>query len=168
MNKEIYNIGTEKESMEKVLMDILRAKKLHISFAETVTGGMLVSRLVDVPGASDVLSRSFVTYGNDAKNEILGVDPGLIEEYGVVSAEVAEAMVKGLKKISKADVNISVTGYAGGADYNPDDGLCYFAISYEDIVDVEKHVFKGSRNEVRYHISSYILWKAGQIISSKR
>jgi PncC family amidohydrolase len=121
-----------------------------------------------VPGASEVLSRSFVTYGNDAKTEILGVDPSLIDRYGVVSAEVAEAMVKGLKKISKADVNISVTGYAGGADHNPDDGLCYFAISYDDMVNVEKQVFKGSRNEVRNLISTYILWKTGQIISSKR
>lgn len=160
-------IGSLYRTVEARLYEILYQKKLTISFGESVTGGMLTSRLINVKGASEVIGRSFITYSNDAKADILGVNSKIINKYGLVSPEVAEAMVKGLAKVSKADVNVSVTGYAGGEKANPDDGLCYFGFLYKDYLNIERLFFKGERNEVRTQITSYILWRVGQLLTLK-
>lgn len=162
-----YYIGSIYQTIEGKLYEILYQKQLKVSFAESVTGGMLASRLINVKGASEVIECSYVTYSNEAKSEILGVDPKLIKKYGVVSEEVAEAMAQGLAKISKADVNVSVTGYAGGNKDNPNDGLCYFSIIYKDFINIERHLFEGDRNEVRTQVASYILWRVGQLLTLK-
>lgn len=162
-----YYIGTIYQTIEGRLFEILYQKKLKICFAESCTGGLMVSRLINCKGASEVIGRSFVTYSNASKNEILGVDPKLIKKFGVVSAEVAEAMAEGLAKISKADVNVSVTGYAGGDQPNPDDGLCYFACSYNGFINIERLQFEGDRNQVRLKMASYILWRVGQLLILK-
>ncbi len=95
------------------LLDDLRLSGLKLVTAESCTGGLIAALLTEIPGSSDVLERGFVTYSNDAKVDAIGVPRELIEQFGAVSREVAEAMAKGALAHSKADVAIAVTGVAG-------------------------------------------------------
>jgi nicotinamide-nucleotide amidase len=95
------------------LLDGLRRRRLSLVTAESCTGGLLAGLLTEIPGASDVLERGLVSYSNTAKTDLLGVDPAVIERHGAVSAEVAEAMVRGAIACSPAQVAIAVTGIAG-------------------------------------------------------
>ena len=90
----------------------LNYKKLKISFAESCTGGMLASKITSISGASKVFGLGLVTYSNNAKISILKVNKRIIQKYGAVSTQCCEAMVKNLAKISKAQINVSVTGIA--------------------------------------------------------
>jgi nicotinamide-nucleotide amidase len=95
------------------LSEILRAKHLKISTAESCTGGIVAYLLTELPGSSEWFERGFVTYSNLAKQEMLGVNLQLIQSYGVVSQEVAEAMALGALTHSAADLSLAVTGIAG-------------------------------------------------------
>lgn len=97
----------------KKLYQILRSQGKIIVFAESMTGGALAANLIMIPGASQVIKQSYVTYNEIAKQETLQVSPHLIKRYGVVSREVAEAMNAGLKQLAVADVYVSITGNAG-------------------------------------------------------
>lgn len=97
---------------------------LMIATAESCTGGLLASLLTDVPGCSHAFERGFVTYTKDAKAELLGVDRGLLADPGPVSQVVARAMAEGALARSKADLAVSITGFAGGGD---EPGLVHFA-----------------------------------------
>ncbi len=88
----------------------LNKKRLKISFAESCTGGLLASEITSVSGASKVFGLGLVTYSNQAKISVLKVNKNIIEKYGAVSPECCEAMVKNLAKISKAQINVSITG----------------------------------------------------------
>lgn len=96
-----------------LLLDEFRAQKLKIATAESCTGGLIAAILTEVAGSSDVMERGFVTYSNEAKSEMLGVDAKLIADYGAVSEPVARAMAEGALNGSLADVAVSVTGIAG-------------------------------------------------------
>ena len=96
-----------------LLVEKLMEKGYRISFAESCTGGLLASKIVDVPNASSVLDMSFVTYSNESKMELLGVSENLIKEYGVVSEEVALKMAYGVSKKAKSQVGVGVSGIAG-------------------------------------------------------
>ncbi len=95
------------------LIAMMRSRTLKLATAESCTGGLIAAVLTEVPGASDVLDRGFVTYSNAAKVGMLGVDFDLIMRYGAVSAEVARAMAEGALRCSAADVAVAVTGIAG-------------------------------------------------------
>ena len=95
------------------LVKILIKKKLKISFAESCTGGMLASLITSISGASKVFNLGIVAYSNKSKMGILKVNKDIIKKYGAVSAECCEAMVVNLAKISKANINVSITGIAG-------------------------------------------------------
>ncbi len=95
------------------LIDGCRARRLMIASAESCTGGLIAALITSIAGSSDVFERGFVTYSNDAKCELLGVDPALIARYGAVSAEVAAAMAAGAITHSRAQLGVSVTGVAG-------------------------------------------------------
>jgi len=128
---------------EKVLAAYAK-KKIKIVTAESCTGGMISSMLTDIPGASDVFDRGYVTYSNTAKTDMLGVDAGLIKKHGAVSGEVAEAMARGALARSKADLAIAVTGIAGptGGSKKKPVGLVYIAAAsrhYEDAVVDKKY-----------------------------
>lgn len=99
--------------VEKVLVDLLIEKGWHISFAESCTGGLASAKLVSVPDASRVLNVSFVTYANEAKVEYLGVCQKTIDEYGVVSEQVAEEMAVGAACKNHAEVGVGISGIAG-------------------------------------------------------
>ena len=136
------------ELVLKEIIEILKIKKYKISFCESCTGGMLVSTLVSISGTSNVLEESYVTYSEDAKKKILGVNEKTIEKYTVYSKEVSKEMALGLKKISSSDVNISITGHAGG-DENKDNGVAYFTIIIGDNIYENKIRVDGNRDEVR-------------------
>ena len=101
--------------------------KVMIATAESCTAGMIAAALTDVPGASAVLDRGFVTYTNAAKTEMLGVPPALIEAKGAVSEEVARAMAEGALRHSDAGPAIAVTGIAGpgGSEFKPEGRVCF-------------------------------------------
>ncbi|BDS08172.1 putative competence-damage inducible protein [Oceaniferula spumae] len=101
------------ESLEQVVVRILTEQNKKLSLAESCTGGRIASRVTDVSGSSAVFTHGFVTYANEAKVEMIGVDADLIDTHGAVSEEVALAMAEGALKKSGADISASVTGIAG-------------------------------------------------------
>jgi nicotinamide-nucleotide amidase len=97
----------------EALLSTLRAKKLMLATAESCTGGLIAGVLTEIAGSSDVVERGFVTYSNEAKNELIGVPMAMIREHGAVSREVALAMAAGALAHSRADITVAVTGVAG-------------------------------------------------------
>ena len=131
----------------ELLVRLLRIKHLKISFAESCTGCMLSSVIIDIPGSSDVIEYSTVTYSDRIKNEILGVDKSVLEEKSAVSRECAAKMAECIRRLSLSDIGVSVTGYAG-----PDGdevGLVYIGISSAKGTSVHRYMFSGGRNDVR-------------------
>jgi nicotinamide-nucleotide amidase len=128
----------------KAVTFIVKAKGtgLRVASAESCTGGLVSAALTDVPGASDVFDRGFVTYSNEAKADLLGVPAPLIAAHGAVSAEVAQAMATGALAHSLADIAVSVTGVAGpgGGSAEKPVGLVHFACARRggDVVHVER------------------------------
>ena len=128
----------------KSLVEKLTKKKLKISFAESCTGGMLASSITSVSGASKIFDLGLITYSNKAKIKILKVNEKIIKNYGAVSAECCKAMVLNLSKISKANINVSITGIAGpkgGTKYKPV-GLVYIGIKKGKKIKIIKNIFK--------------------------
>lgn len=109
------------------ILQIAREQGVMIATAESCTGGLVAAALTEVPGSSDVFERGFVTYSNDAKTDLLGVDPALIDVQGAVSEEVARAMAVGALMRSQAQLAVSVTGIAGpgGSDHKPEGRVCF-------------------------------------------
>ena len=128
------------------------AEKKKIVTAESCTGGLVAAALTEISGSSAVLERGFVGYSNDAKTEVLGVMPELLEQYGAVSAEVAEAMATGALEFSLADVAVSVTGIAGpsGGTLAKPVGLVFFGFATRaGALFNSKCQFKGDRSDIR-------------------
>ena len=110
------------ESLEQVVVRLLLEQGKKLSIAESCTGGRIANRITDVPGASDVFTHGFVTYSNQAKEQLLGVNKITLSTHGAVSKEVAIAMAEGALARSRADIAVSVTGIAGptgGSEYKP-------------------------------------------------
>ena len=121
----------------------LKKKKLKISFAESCTGGLLAQYIASISGASKVFNLSVVTYSNDSKSLILKVPKKIINKFGAVSEQCCLSMVKNLKKISKSQINVSITGIAGpkgGSKLKPV-GLVFVGINYKGKNNVYKYLF---------------------------
>ena len=121
--------GSDARALSRSLLDLCRMRKLTIATAESCTGGLVAGALTDIPGSSDVIDRGFVTYSNDAKNALLGVDAGMIQRDGAVAETTARAMAEGALDRSGAEIAVSITGIAGpggGSDAKPV-GLVHFA-----------------------------------------
>jgi nicotinamide-nucleotide amidase len=103
----------EMKQQAVAFLDAMRASALKFASAESCTGGLIAALLTEIPGSSDVVDRGFVTYSNEAKNEMIGVPRDLIEQFGAVSREVALAMAEGAIAHASADVSVAVTGVAG-------------------------------------------------------
>lgn len=103
------------KQVENRVVELLIYKGWKIAFAESCTGGLAVARIVDVPDASKVLGASFVTYSEEAKQQLVGVLPGTIEDFGIVSEQVALQMAVGAAKAAGAQVGVGITGIAGPA-----------------------------------------------------
>ena len=126
---------------------ILTKKKLKISFAESCTGGLLASSITSINGASKVFNLGFVTYSNQAKIKVLKVNKNIIRKYGAVSHECCYAMVKNLSKISKANINVSITGIAGprGGTKQKPVGLVYIGVKKGNKIEINKCLFKSKK-----------------------
>lgn len=112
------------------LLDTCRSKNLKFAAAESCTGGMVMAALTDIAGSSDVVDRGFVTYSNEAKEQMLGVSPEVLREFGAVSKQVAQQMADGALANSMADIAISITGVAGpGASEAKPEGLVWFGLA---------------------------------------
>lgn len=135
MNEWKFNVRVPEHTEEserdriaaRVVAELIR-RGWHITFAESCTGGLAAARLVDVPDASRVLDRAFVTYANDAKHELLGVRTETLDTYGAVSEQTAREMAAGAARAAGAEVGIGITGIAGpggGSDEKPVGTVCF-------------------------------------------
>jgi nicotinamide-nucleotide amidase len=138
------------ETIDEQVAKLLQGRKLGL--AESCSGGLLAARITEVPGASDYFNGSVVSYSNGAKAELLGVDPGLIEERGAVSPEVAEAMAIGALERFGADVAVSITGIAGpggGSEEKPVGYVCFNARLADGTALARDPVIPGDRADIR-------------------
>jgi nicotinamide-nucleotide amidase len=151
--------GEDGRELPEVVMALLRERSLSLALAESCTGGLLSSRLTEVPGASATLERAFVTYANRAKVEELGVDPGLLEREGAVSGAVASAMARGARRAAGADVGVGITGIAGpdGGTAEKPVGLVFVAVDGAAGARVRRSVFPGGRSRVRFQATQVAL-----------
>ena len=135
----------------------LNKKRLKISFAESCTGGLLASEITSVSGASKVFGLGLVTYSNQAKISVLKVNKNIIKKYGAVSPECCEAMVKNLAKISKAQINVSITGIAGpnGGTKTKPVGLVYIGVKNKNKILITKNIFKQKSRKAIQNATSY-------------
>jgi len=136
----------------EALAEQLESRSLILATAESCTGGWVSQALTEISGSSNWFERGFVTYSNEAKQEMLGVPSSVIEQQGAVSRETACAMVAGALKYSHANVALSVTGIAGPTGGTPDKpvGLVWFAwATAEDKIMAEKRIFSGDRHHIR-------------------
>ena len=148
------------------LVKKLIKKKIKISFAESCTGGMLASSITSISGASKVFNLGLITYSNLAKIKILKINKKIIQKYGAVSQECCKAMVVNLSKISKANVNISITGIAGpkgGTEKKPV-GLVYIGLKKGKKIIISKNLFK---SKDRKTIQKSTVKKAIAILNSE-
>jgi len=131
----------------KSLIKILTKKKLKISFVESCTGGLLASTITSISGASKIFNLGFITYSNQAKIKILKVNKNIIRKYGAVSHECCAAMVKNLSRISKANINVSITGIAGpkGGSKKKPVGLVYIGVKKGNKILINKYLFKSKK-----------------------
>ena len=146
----IYTTKAE-DTLEDVVVRLLKKYDLTVATAESCTGGLLSGRLINVPGASDVFKEGFVTYSNKAKRKYLDVSKPTLKKYGAVSEETAKEMAKGGVFASDSDACIAVTGIAGpdgGTEEKPV-GTVYIGCYINNTVKVEKFRFKGNRAKVR-------------------
>ena len=149
----------------RFLVKKLIKKRLNISFAESCTGGMLASSITSISGASKVFNLSLVTYSNQAKIQILKVNKDIIKKFGAVSHECCKAMVVNLSRISKANINISITGIAGpgGGTKKKPVGLVYIGVKKGKKLIISKNIFK-SKNRIAIQKST--VRKAIRIVNS--
>ena len=131
----------------KSLIKILTKKKLKISFAESCTGGLLASSITSISGSSKIFNLGLITYSNQAKIQVLKVNKNIIKKYGAVSHECCLAMVNNLSKISKANINVSITGIAGpkGGTKQKPIGLVYIGIKKGSKIQIIKCLFKSKK-----------------------
>ena len=131
------------------LVKKLNKKKLKISFAESCTGGLLANTITSISGASKVFNMGFITYSNQAKIKILKISKNIIIKYGAVSPECCKAMVVNLSKISKANINVSITGIAGpnGGTKKKPVGLVYIGIKKGNKIIIIKNLFKSKKRK---------------------
>ncbi|STO30966.1 competence damage-inducible protein A [Fusobacterium necrogenes] len=167
--KKIYNkigkfiFGEDSDRLEKKVVELLKKLNMNISTAESCTGGMLASKLIDVPGVSDIFYEGVVSYSNETKINRLGVKKETLDKYGAVSEEVAKEMIMGLT----TDVALSTTGIAGpdGGSLEKPVGLVYMGIRIRDKVYIEKRVFKGDRSKIREKTVSHTLFTLIKILN---
>jgi PncC family amidohydrolase len=164
------NIYAEEDvSLDKRLLELLRIRKLKLSVAESLTGGMICSKLIGNSGASESFYEGLVTYSNKSKIDRLNIDENIIKDYGAVSYEAAYEMAAGLIAQGCSDVSIASTGIAGpeGGTLTKPVGLVYIAVGTAEKVHVFRHIFQGSRNEIREASANAAMFYAIKVIKDK-
>lgn len=161
-----YIISSTNQSIEEVVVNKLQELGYFISTAESCTGGMIASTIVNVSGSSSVFKESFVTYSNESKVKYLGVKESIINEVGVVSEEVVTEMAFGLRKQTGSEVCLTVSGIAGptgGTDKKPV-GLVHFAILINDTLHTYNKVFRGDREMIRKRATNNCLYEVFKLL----
>jgi nicotinamide-nucleotide amidase len=127
-------MASSTNTLARSLLDLCRSRKLTIATAESCTGGLVAGALTDIPGSSDVIDRGFVTYSNDAKHAMLGVETMTLAAFGAVSKETATQMAVGALERAGVDLAVAITGIAGpgGAVPGKPVGLVHFAVAARD------------------------------------
>ncbi len=143
------------QSLEDVISALLKKNNLKLATAESCTGGLVSNLLTNIPGSSEFFSGGIVSYSANVKREILNIPKKLIDEFGVISAEVAKAMASGASECIQADIGLAVTGNAGptsieeGADQGKPVGLVYVATAINGNLECKKYCFCGSRLDIK-------------------
>ncbi len=151
---------------EEMVVNKLINKGYKIAFAESCTGGMCVSRLVDVASASWVLNESIVTYANEAKIKYLGVKKETIDKYNVVSEEVAYEMAKGIKNQAKSNIGVGITGAAGPTSDGiiPIGNVCIGVAIENDVFVTTLRLGNVGRNKVRKMAVDYVFEYLNEVL----
>lgn len=158
LSGHIYTIH-EQETLEESVVSLLKKYNLTLAAAESLTGGLFAGRIVNVPGASDVLKGGFVTYTNKAKRKVLGVRKSTLQKHTAVSKETAQEMAKGAAAALHADIAVAMTGIAGpdgGTEEQPV-GLVFIACLAKGKVTVKKYQFRGNRQKIRENTVAHAL-----------
>lgn len=156
LGNAVYSL--EDKNLAVVVGEMLIERNVSVSFAESCTGGLVSSKITDVPEISKVFNRSVVSYSNEAKMENLGVKEDTLERYGAVSKETASEMAAGIRNLSKTDIGVSITGIAGpggGTEEKPV-GLVYIAIADKDKVLHKELRLWGNRERIRNVTSLHV------------
>lgn len=152
MEESLYPVpSVEPLELAEACVNLLRQQELTVTTAESCTGGLLSSHLVDVPGVSEVFQEGYITYSNKAKRRLINVSKATLKKYGAVSRQTAREMAIGAVFAANADISVSVTGIAGpdgGSEEKPV-GLVFIGCYMNDQVTVEEHRFSGKRAEIR-------------------
>jgi len=141
-------------------LEVCRNANLTIATAESCTGGMIAAALTAIAGSSDVVDRGFITYSNQAKQDLLDVSEETLIKHGAVSENTVEQMAEGGRAAASTDLCVAVTGIAGpgGGSSQKPVGLVYMACAKKDsAVIIERHVFEGTREDVRFQTTKRAL-----------
>ncbi|RQW76674.1 MAG: CinA family nicotinamide mononucleotide deamidase-related protein, partial [Geobacter sp.] len=146
-----YIFGEDADTIDSIVAELFRRKRVTLSLAESCTGGMVAKRITDVPGSSDYFLEGIVTYADVAKTRMLGVSAGLLAEKGAVSTETALAMAEGVRKNSGSDLAVAVTGIAGpgGGSKEKPVGTVFLALVSPAGCQGKQYRFSGNREEIR-------------------
>lgn len=161
-----YIYSYDDEDLAEVVVHKLQRRGLSLSSAESATGGLFAASITDVAGASQIFARGYVTYDEEAKISILGVDPSTINQYTVVSSEVAKEMAHGAMIQAGSDIAISITGFAGPtADDGRLPGTAFIGYAYDDVVgSVEINTMRSDRKWNRNFFKLRMLKKVNEIL----
>jgi len=158
---DTQSVYAEKEdaSIEETVARLLANQGQTLGVAESCTGGLVSKRLTDIPGSSAYFKEGIIAYSNEAKIKYLGVRERIINQYGAVSGEVASEMASGMKRISGADLAVSITGIAGPSGGTPAKpvGLVYFGLATKDHVSTWERRFTGDREMIRERAADFAL-----------
>ena len=154
-----YIFAVDDEPLEQIVVKELLAANCQVACAESCTGGLLTSRLTDVPGSSAVVKGAVVSYTNEVKATALGVQEETLAAYTAVSPQTAKEMAEGVRQRLGADIGISVTGIAGPGGGTPEQpvGLVYLALARDGETVVKKNLFGGTRSQVKFRASQTAL-----------
>ena len=146
------------ENLARRIEEILRARGWTVACAESCTGGLVTSLLTDIPGSSDVVKGSVVSYTNAVKHGVLGVRQQTLDTYGAVSTQTAEEMADGVRRVIGTDIAVSITGNAGpGASEGKPVGLVYFGVSTAGGTQTFSAYFSGARKEIKVAAAKEVL-----------
>lgn len=149
----------ENKELDQVVAELLINKNIHIAIAESCTGGLISSRLINTPGISKVLDFSAVTYSNESKQKLLNVRAETLQKYGAVSSQTAIEMASGVKALNNSDIGLSITGIAGPTGATPEKpiGLVYIALASNSGTTCTQVNLHGDRERIRNMACLYAL-----------
>ncbi len=155
-----YIFTTKKKSLPELVADLLKKNELTISIAESCTGGLIGSKLTDIPGSSQYFTGGIIAYSNIIKEKELGISKNILKEYGAVSEQIAKEMARGIKEEFNTNIGIGITGIAGpgGGTSEKPVGLVYISIATCKKTYVYKLDLKGNRKNNKIMSANYVFY----------